>query len=408
MADLPALELDEGFVVATGFECSAPLISGGRRVDELVKTGHWQRYAEDFALAVDFGIRYARLAVPFHVVALTDNPAEFDWRWTDDALAAARDVGLEPVLDLFHSGMPDDIRAVADPRLVRRFETYARSVAERYPWIRYYTPVNEPLILAIFSGALGLWNERKRDERALVAALDSAVACAVRGMEVIRERRSDALFIQSDTCEGYMAADAALEPRAAFLNERRFVAFDLTYGRRPSPSVVDWLSANGMGEERLAWFAEHGSSASCITGNDYYRGSEWLVTGPRSVRRAGRRRRGYAALAAEYHARYGLPFMLSETNIGGALAPRWLAEVWNDAMSLRASGAPIRGFTWYGFVDHVDWDSALVLDRGRVNKCGLVGLDRQPHRVGLMYSQLARAALSGQYDFIDSRAPGIP
>ena len=90
MVEAPPLELDEGFVVATGFECSAPVVAGAR-MDELVKTGHWQRYAEDFQLAHSLGIRYARLAVPFHVVAVTDNPSDFDWRWTDNALSAARD-----------------------------------------------------------------------------------------------------------------------------------------------------------------------------------------------------------------------------------------------------------------------------------------------------------------------------
>ncbi len=397
MVEAPPLELDEGFVVATGFECSAPVVAGAR-MDELVKTGHWQRYAEDFQLAHSLGIRYARLAVPFHVVAVTDNPSDFDWRWTDNALSAARDAGIVPMLDLFHSGMPDDIRAVGDRRLVRRFEVYARAVAERYPWVRYYTPVNEPLVLAVFSGAMGLWNERKRDERSFVAALDAAVSCAVRGMEVIREIRPDAIFIQSDACEGYLAADPSLEGHAAFLNERRFVGFDLTYGKRPGRSVADWLVAHGMGEDRLAWFAEHGSVEGCICGHDYYRGNEWLVVGPRQVRRAGALRRGYRALAGDYHARYQMPFMLTETNIGGRYRPRWLAEMWNDTLALRAAGAPVRGFTWYGFVDHVDWDLALTRDAGRVNRCGLVSLDRQPYPIGLTYGQLAQAALEGRFE----------
>src|SRR4051794_24007618 len=82
----PTLELDAGFVVATGIECSAPTIAGGVRQDELLKTGHWERYAQDFSVASSFGIRYVRWGVPFHVVARSDNPRDFDWRWTDAAL----------------------------------------------------------------------------------------------------------------------------------------------------------------------------------------------------------------------------------------------------------------------------------------------------------------------------------
>ena len=192
--------------------------------------------------------------------------------------------------------------------------------------------------------------------------------------------------------------------RAQFLNEQRFVAWDLTYGRRPASVVVDWLLANGMTDKRLEWFEEHGSSAGCIVGHDYYRGTELVVDGNGGIRRAGKRRRGYLALAREHFARFGLPFMLSETNIAGAMAPGWLAETWNDALALRAEGAPIRGFCWYGFVDHVDWDSALVRNRGNVNHCGLVGLDRRPHRVGVIYGQLAQAALRGSLEKLSKRS----
>jgi beta-glucosidase/6-phospho-beta-glucosidase/beta-galactosidase len=398
MPAAPPLELDDGFVVATGFECSAPVVRGGIRQDELKKTGHWERYAEDYGLAASFGIRYVRFGVPFHVVAPSDRPTDFDWRWTDLALAALRDEGLEPILDLLHFGLPDDISAVADPRLVKRFEVFAREVAERYPWARYYTPVNEPLVTAVLSAEAGLWNERKRDQRAFVAAIDSLVTCAVRGMEIIRDRRPDAIFLQSDACSSYQALDEASEERARFLNEQGFVCWDLTYGRRPAGQIVRWLTSNGMSEQRLDWFAQHGTDAGCIVGHDYYRGNEWIVGLATKPRRAGSRRRGYLALAREYSARYGLPFMISETNIAGSLAPRWLAEMWNDALTLRAEGAPIRGITWYGFVDHVDWDSGLVRNRGHVNRCGLVGLDRKPHRVGRLYRDLALAALAGRFE----------
>lgn len=397
------LELDEGFVVATGIECSAPVIAGGKRMDELKKTGHWTRFEEDFALIESCGIRAVRYGVPFHVVARSDDPADFDWEWTDAALASLRAHGLEPILDLLHFGLPDDIRAVGDPRLIPRFEAYARAVVERFPWVRYYTPVNEPLITAMFSTRDGLWNERRRDDGSFVRAIENVTVCAINGMEIIRERRPDAIFIQSDSCSGYQPLDTAAEERAHFLTELGFICWDLTYGRQLEPAVRRWLLAHGMSEERLAWFGEHGSGAGCIVGHDYYRGTEWLVPAQGKLRRAGPRRRGYVALAREHSARYGLPFMLSETNIAGAYAPGWLAEMWNAALTLREEGEPIRGFCWYGFIDHVDWDTALTRDQGRVNTCGLFGLDRRPHRVGDVYCGLAHAAAEGRFERLPTR-----
>jgi beta-glucosidase len=400
------LELDRGFVVSTGIECSAPRIRGGIRQDELRKTGHWERYSEDFGLISDFGIRFVRYGVPFHVVAA--DPQRLDWEWTDRALGALRDAGLEPIADLLHFGVPDDLHGVSDPRLPARYAEYVRAFVERFPWIRYYTPVNEPLVTAVFSTSNGWWNECQRDQRALVAAIDTLSTCVVSGMEIIRERRPDAVFLQSDACESFAADHPAARRLVAHLNERRFVTYDLSYGRRPTAGIEAWLLENGMTWQRLAWFQEHGSSVACVIGHDYYRGNEHVL-GPdgNDVRRATPRR-GYAAVAREFHARYNLPFMLSETNIAGNRAPAWLAEVWNDALALRDQGLPIRGFCWYGFVDHVDWDSALRYNRGRQNQCGLVGLDRRSHRVGQAYRGLAINAQSGIYEPLGRRVAERP
>jgi beta-glucosidase len=387
------LELDRGFVVSTGIECSAPIIANGVRQDELRKTGHWERYAEDFRLISDFGIQYVRYGVPFHVVAA--DAERLDWEWTDRALGTLRDSGLEPIADLLHFGVPDDLLGVSDPRLPERYLAYVRAFVERFPWVRYFTPVNEPLVTAIFSASNGWWNERARDRKALVAAIDVLSTCVVLGMRAIRERRPDAIFLQSDGCESFTAAHPAARELVAHLNERRFVTYDLSYGRRPTARIERWLLENGMTPQRLDWFQEHGSSAGCVVGHDYYAGNEHVVDANGREVRGRFVRRGYAALAREYHARYNLPFMLSETNIAGNRAPGWLAEVWNEALSLRADRLPIRGFCWYGFVDHVDWDSALRYNRGRQNQCGLVGLDRRTHRVGEEYRRLAIAARSG-------------
>jgi beta-glucosidase/6-phospho-beta-glucosidase/beta-galactosidase len=389
------LEPDRGFVVASGIECSAPVVAGGVRQDELRKTGHWDRYEEDLALVSAWGIRYLRYGVPYHVV--DRDPAALDWAWTDRALDGVRAAGIEPIIDLLHFGIPDDLTGIGDPRLVDRFVAYVTAFAERYPWVRWYTVVNEPLVTATLSAHVGWWNERAQDDRAFVAAIDRVAACTAAGMAAIRERRPDAIFIQSDACESFtpLATDAV--EHADYLSERRFVTWDLAYGRRPADSVTEWLAANGLDERRLDWFAAVGSPEGCIVGHDYYAGNEWLVEPGGRIRHApAEDRQGYAHVAREYHRHFGMPFMLSETNWEGPAAPAWLARTWNDSLQLRLEGLPIRGYTWYGFVDHVDWDSCLRDVAGRANDCGLVDLDRRPHPVGLLYRDLAFAAARGE------------
>ena len=384
------LHRDRDFVVAAGVECSAPVIAGGIRMDELRSTGHWDRVESDLAQIAASGIRTLRYGVPFHVVAA--DPERLDWAWTDRAFGALQANGIDPIADLLHFGVPDDLDGFIDPRLPDRFAAYVEAFVARYPWVQRFTPVNEPLVTAVFSARNGWWNERRSDDRSFAAAIDIISTCVVRAMAIIRSHRPDAIFLQSDGCESYVPATRAALPLARFRNALRFVTFDLSYGRRPPRVVVDWLAANGVGEDRLAWFAEHGSDEGCVVGHDYYVGNEWLIHADGSMRQVTERR-GYAELAREYHAHLGLPFMLSETNYEGPDAQEWLAETWNASLNLRLEGLPIRGFVWYGFIDHVDWDTCLREPNGRQNPCGLVGLDRRPHPVGLTYQRLAEEAL---------------
>jgi beta-glucosidase/6-phospho-beta-glucosidase/beta-galactosidase len=74
-------------------------------------------------------------------------------------------------------------------------------------------------------------------------------------------------------------------------------------------------------------------------------------------------------------------------------AAEWLAAQWAEVSRLREEGLPIRGFTWYGLVNHVDWDSVLVRDDGRENACGLVSLDRRPNKTYEAYRRIAEAEL---------------
>jgi hypothetical protein len=399
----PASDLtpDSGFVVATGVECSAPVIAGGLRRDELRLTGHWDRYAEDFAITAAMGIRHLRFGIPFHVVSA--DPDRLDWAWTDAALGALFDAGLEPIADMLHFGVSDDLWGIGDPRLPARHAAFVEAFVHRYPQVRYFTPVNEPWITAQMSAGSGAWNERKSDAPSTVAALDNAVACAVTGMEIIRACRPDAAFLQSEACERWIAGTPEVEEEAALLNDLRFLAFELTYGRPPGELATEWLLSNGMPERRLAWFADHGSDAGCIVGHDYYPGNERVIFAP------GRSRvreplEGYASVAREYHARLQLPFLLAETNTDAEHASAWLTHCWNDALALCEEGLPIRGICWYSLTDQVDWDTGLREANDRVNSLGLVDLDRRMRPVGELYAHLAREAAAGRFEPIRPNA----
>jgi beta-glucosidase/6-phospho-beta-glucosidase/beta-galactosidase len=297
--------------------------------------------------------------------------------------------GLEPIADLMHFGVPDDLSGIGDPRLPDRYRAYAAAFADRYPWVRWYTPVNEPFITAWFSARVGWWNERETSDRAFVRALDNVVTCAIAGMAEIRARRSDAVFLQSDACERFTASAPDAEARARHRQEVGFLAFDLTYGRELEPTTRRWLLRSGMTPERLAWFDRHGSRDGCIVGLDYYEGNERTVS-PRG-REGPARRAGFAATARPFFERYGLPVMMAETNNTADRAVAWLEETWADTELLRAEGNDIVGYCWYGLTDMVDWDTCLREANDRVNSLGLVDLQRHRRLVAAPFASLVAA-----------------
>jgi beta-glucosidase/6-phospho-beta-glucosidase/beta-galactosidase len=301
-------------------------------------------------------------------------------------------LGITPIVDLMHFGVPDDLRTFQNPHVVSRFTSYARAFAERYPWVRYYTVVNEPLVTATFSGRLGYWNEQRHDDRSFTRALLTVARCVVLGRRAVEAVRPDALFLQSDSCEYYHPVHPGAIGHAQFLNELRFSAFELFLGHRLPGVVADYLLRNGASRDDLGWFELHGEDSRLIAGNDYYAACEKEVLPDGSLRESGERL-GYYQLARQYQARLGVPIMQMETNGADADSVDWLIRQWTDTIRLLQDGVPIRGFTWYGFINHVDWNTSLRKNDGHEDQLGLVDLERRPTPTWAAYRAIIDSTL---------------
>src|ERR1041385_7373838 len=97
------------FMFATGIENSYPTIQlpDGRtkRVDEMEKTRHYQRWRDDFRLVQDFGIKYLRYGPPYYKVHT--GPGRYDWSFADETFNALKEMEITPIADLCHFGVPD-------------------------------------------------------------------------------------------------------------------------------------------------------------------------------------------------------------------------------------------------------------------------------------------------------------
>ena len=375
---------------ATGIENSYPtiLLPDGttKRVDEMEKCGHYARWQDDFDLVQELGIRFLRYGPPLY--STHTGPGRYDWAFSDATFASLQRMNITPLVDLCHFGVPDWIGGFDNPDWPALFAEYARAFAERFPWVRYYTPVNEIFVAATFSGQLGWWNERAASDRGFVAALGNLCRANTLAMKAILEVRPDAVFIQSESSEYFHAASPNVLAQANILNEKRFLSLDLTYGHPVSAVMYEYLLDNGMSRDDYHWFLRNTVKASCVLGNDYYYTNEHLVHEDGQVTGSGEVF-GYYVISSQYFQRYHLPMMHTETNISDAERSwDWLWKQWMNLFRLRGDGVPMIGFTWYSLTDQVDWDTALREDNGRVNPVGLCDLDRNIRRVGLEYKKL--------------------
>ena len=366
-----------------GIECTVNRV-GDRYYDQIHRSGHHGRTA-DLERIARLGIRTLRYPVLWERTA-PDDLSSADWSWPDQRLTALKALGINPILGLIHHGSGPRHTHLLDPSFPFLLAEYAGAVARRYPWVTHYTPVNEPLTTARFSGLYGHWYPHERDPRSFARALLHECRAVVLAMDRIREVTPDARLVQTDDL-GKVFSTRLLAYQAKFENERRWLTFDLLCGRvGPEHGMWDYLRHEaGVTEEELRFFADHPCPPDVI-GINYYLTSERLLDErlahyPASTH-GGNGRHTYAdveavrlrpeglagphALLTEAWERYKLPLAVTEVHNGCTREEqlRWLLEVWDAAVQLRAEGVDLRAVTSWALLGAFDWNSLVTRDAG--------------------------------------------
>lgn len=374
---------------STGIENSYPNIrlpNGSiKRVDEMEKCGHYEHWQTDFLLVKDMGIEYLRYGPP--LFSTHTGPGQYNWDFSDQVFNRLKELEIYPIVDLCHFGVPDWIGNFQNPDFPFYFAEYAEAFARRFPYLQLYTPINEIFIAAMFSAQYGWWNECLTSDTAFVTALKHICKANVLAMHAILRIQPDATFIQSESSEYFHAVDPPAMPLARFLNQKRFLSLDLTYGYPLNATMYNYLINNGMTHDEFKWFTDNQVKGRCVMGNDYYVTNEHLVHADGHTQASGEIF-GYYVITAQYYRRYRLPIMHTETNIRMPASVEWLLKQWANVHRLKHDGIPVIGFTWYSLTDQVDWDSALRNDAGNVNSLGLYDLQRKIRPVGEAYKKL--------------------
>jgi len=369
---LPPLE------VWGGIECTKNRV-GDRYIDQITLSGHCDREGDLERLA-DLGIRTVRYPVLWERVAPADL-RDADWRASDRALGTLRQLGINPIVGLVHHGSGPRHTSLLDPRFPGKLQEFARAVAERYPWVEAYTPINEPLTTARFSALYGLWYPHARDDRSFVRAFLNQCAAIRASMNAIRRINPAARLIQTEDL-GKTYSTPPIQYQAQFDNHRRWLTFDLLSGRvDENHRLWHFMIETGVNRAELTDFL-HEPCSPDIIGINYYLTSERFLDHRLELypqrNRGGNGRDAYAdveavrvlpdgiaghkEILAEAAARYNVPLAITEVHLGCTREQqlRWLHEAWAAACDLRAEGVDVRAVTVWALLGSFGWESLLT------------------------------------------------
>jgi dTDP-4-dehydrorhamnose reductase len=394
-----------------GLECTVSRI-GDRWRDQSVETGHHAR-PDDLNRIAALGIRTLRYPVVWETIS-PDAPDLCEWGWHDDRLGRMRELGLAPIAGLLHHGSGPRYTNLLDPAFPLLFARHAGKVAQRYPWISLYTPVNEPLTTARFSGLYGHWYPHGTSYRDFLQALVAQCHATVLALRAIRRVNPAAQLVQTDDL-GRTFSTPPLAYQAEHENERRWLTFDLLSGRvdRHHP----WwgiLQGNGVLDAHLQLFLEADCTPDIIGINHYLTSERFLdgriarypehFWGGNGVERYADVEAvrvpdpggelGPAARLKEAWERYKRPIAVTEVHHGCTRDEqlRWLSEVWCAAETLRKQGADIRAVTVWSMFGATDWNSLLTKADG-IYEPGIFdvrGPDPRPTALARAAAALAR------------------
>jgi dTDP-4-dehydrorhamnose reductase len=394
-----------------GPECTVNRV-GDRFQDQLPSSGFAHRI-DDLDRLASLGV--TRLRFPLVWERTERQRGVLDWAWSDARIARLRELKVRPIAGLLHHGSGPAWTDLLDPAMPELLAEYAAAAAQRYPDIDAWTPVNEPLTTARFSGLYGVWYPHRRDDASFVRALLNELHGTQLAMRAIRKVNPRALLVQTEDL-GFATSSPRLAYQAEFENLRRWLSFDLLTGRVDREhGMWRYLRQHGASAEELLAFQLDPCPPDIIGINSYLTSERHLderveLYPPHYV--GGNGRDTYADVEAvrvsstiigsfearlrETSERYGLPVAVTEVHLGCTREEqlRWLHQAWRAAENVRIEGHDVRAVTCWAAFGSFDWDSLVTRDDGHYEP-GLWDVRSDPPRETAL-ATLARQLACGQ------------
>lgn len=365
-----------------GIECTINRV-GDKYLDQLEYSGHYNR-KEDLDLLAGLGIKKLRYPVLWEKHQ-PESGQEIDWTATSGRLLRLLELNVEPIVGLVHHGSGPAYVSIADESFVSGLADYAGRVASKFPWIKHYTPVNEPLTTARFCGLYGIWHPHGLTANTFLRILINECKATVLAMQAIRKINPEAMLVQTEDM-GRTHSSRTLRYQADFENHRRWLSLDLLCAKvDENHALHNYLIENGITGEDLEFFLNNPCPPDII-GINHYLTSERYIDEKLAIypehTHGGNGKHRYADVEAvrvgckkvygpyrilkEVWNRYKLPIAVTEVHLHCTREEqmRWFNRVLLDARRLEKEQADIRAVTAWALLGSFGWNCLLRQECG--------------------------------------------
>jgi dTDP-4-dehydrorhamnose reductase len=300
--------------------------------DQCEETGHARRESDIERLAA-LGVSASRYPVLWEHVE-RNGPGARDYSWAQRRLA---------LVTLLHHGSGPPHTELLDDAFPELFAAYAAETARRFPWVKRWTPINEPLTTARFSTLYGVWYPSARDHRAFGRAMLNQARAILLGFARIAAIVPAAQLMLTEDLQGYVAGDLAAQAYVAHKRERAYLSLDLLCGNvRPGHALYAYLVRDcGLAPRELDRLRRLARPPD-LMGWNYYPNSERYVS---------------SSPEGPYFANVAFVFRADHVHFGER--HRWLLQRYDDVVALRGEGVDLRALGAWAAFGMVDWNSLL-------------------------------------------------
>jgi dTDP-4-dehydrorhamnose reductase len=362
-----------------GIECSYNRVRS-KYFDQLLYCDHYARSEKDIELFAELGITTMRYPVIWERLQPRTG-CSVSWNSVEVPLNALMARNIQPIAGLVHHGSGPRYADITTPEFATKLSMFAAQVAEKFPWLTYYTPVNEPLTTARFCGLYGLWYPHKRNDKTFVRILLNEMKAVVLSMQEVRKVNPDAKLVQTEDL-AKIYSTPFMKYQADFENHRRWLTYDILNGwLKPGHALWNYFKRYAASEADLYFFVENPCPPD-ILGLDYYPTSERYLDEDLQrypIEKHGHNHRhryadveairvrhsgpsGINMLVREVWERYRLPVSLTEVHVNSDYDNqiRWFGEIRDAAFALAQEGVDILGVTTWALLGSYGWNQLLT------------------------------------------------